>query len=330
LQRRLLEEESKRQEEMKSLFEIIQVEPQVFSNFLEDVEYEFNRVDETLKKTDMSTHEVLVDIYQSVHSIKSNAVILGLNSFGNKVHELESKIKALREQEGEVPFNDMLNLTMDLEHLSLEKDGFKTTIEKINSYKTTNSGGQPHPQNMFIDSLARTVSKAAGDMEKKIRFVADGVNNEAVEKGPKRLMKEVVMQLIRNSVVHGIEKPEDRIAKGKNETGTIRLSIKYMDDKIHVRLEDDGGGLNYKKISEKALGLNLIKKEDENNKDVLLKTIFSPGFSTAENEGVHAGRGIGLNLVRDRVREGGGTIKVQTLEGKGTAFNLFFPKTSEA
>jgi chemotaxis protein histidine kinase CheA len=133
------------------------------------------------------------------------------------------------------------------------------------------------------------------------------------------------MQLIRNSVAHGIEKAEERLAKGKNGTGKIWLSIKLLDDKIHVRLADDGKGLDYNKIREKALKLQLIKKEDGENKDILLKAIFSPGFSTAENEGMHAGRGVGLNLVRDRVREAKGSIKLQSEAGKGTVFNLFFP-----
>jgi two-component system chemotaxis sensor kinase CheA len=90
-------------------------------------------------------------------------------------------------------------------------------------------------------------------------------------------------------------------------------------------LIDDGRGLDFKKISQKALSMNMVKKEDAANKGALLKAIFAPGFSTAETEGVHAGRGIGLNLVRDRVHAVKGTIKLQTEWGKGTAFNIFLP-----
>jgi two-component system chemotaxis sensor kinase CheA len=333
LERRLAEEETKRQEEMRSIFELIQVDPNVFADFLGDAEYEFTRIDETLKNQKLSAHDALVEVYQSVHAIKSNAVILGLNTFGEKVHTLESQIKKLREMETEVPFDEMLHLTVALENLSKEKDGFKTVIDRINSFKVGGSNeGQKKNQNQYvlIETLTKTTSRAAGDMGKQIKFVAADIDPVAIEKGPRRLIKEVLMQLIRNSVVHGIEKPEVRRAKGKNETGVIKLSIKTDGKVIQVKLMDDGGGLDFAKIRDKALTLNLIKKEDANNKNILLNAIFLPGFSTAETEGVHAGRGIGLNLVRDRVRDAKGTIKLQSEPGKGTLFCILFPVLNTA
>jgi len=328
LQEQLREEETKRQEEMQSIFELIQVDRGAFGDFLEDVEYEFGRIDHTLKNSDISTHQVLVEVYQSVHAIKSNSVILGLNVFGNKVHSLESKIKVLREQEEEVSFSEMLNLTMELEKLSQEKEGFKATIEKIQTLTGGSKGvkeGGRQGKNVLAESLIKTAEKAAADMGKKVQFVVEGIDSEAVEKGPRRVMKEVLMQLVRNCVAHGVEPPEERLARGKNETGVIRLSIKLVGEKIHVKLGDDGGGLDFDKIRKKAEQMHLIKKEDGNNKDLLLKAIFAPGFSTAETEGVHAGRGIGLNLVRDRVRDVKGSIKLQSEPGKGTIFNIFIP-----
>jgi len=325
LQLRLAEEESRRQEEMRSIFELIQVDPTVFSDFLGDAEYEFTRIDETLKNDDLSAHEALVEVYQSVHAIKSNAVILGLNTFGDKVHALESQIKKMREQETEVPFDDMLHLTMELEKLSKEKDGFKTVIDRINSFKVGTGDGKKQNEYVLIESLTKATNRAASDMGKKVKFVASEINPLALEKGPRRVIKEVLMQLIRNSVVHGVELPDERVAKGKKETGVIQLSIKTDGKIIQVKLIDDGRGLDFKKISQKALSMNMIKKEEAADKGALLKAIFAPGFSTAETEGVHAGRGIGLNLVRDRVHAAKGTIKLQTEWGKGTAFNIFLP-----
>ena len=149
-----------------------------------------------------------------------------------------------------------------------------------------------------------------------------------VDKKLGRVIKGVLMQMIRNAVVHGIEMPEDRIAKGKNETGTIRLSIKRDDNTIHVRLRDDGNGLDFNKIRERAVQMNLIQAEDEDNRDALINVLFEPGFSTAETEGGHAGRGIGLNLVKDRVTGMNGSIKLQTEANKGTVFNIYFPLES--
>jgi len=164
-------------------------------------------------------------------------------------------------------------------------------------------------------------------LEKQIKFISSEIDPEAIDKGPRRVMKEILMQLIRNSALHGIEMPDDRKAKGKNEMGVIKLSIKMTEDRknIHIKLIDDGKGLDYKKIANRALEKNLIKPEDANNPDVLMKVIFMPGFSTADTETVHGGRGIGLNLVRDRIKEVKGTIKVKSETNKGTLFFISLP-----
>ena len=331
LQQRLAEEEARRQEEMQSFFELIQVQPDVFKDFMSDMEHELSAIDNIQKNDTLSTHEALVKIYQSIHAIKSNAVILGLNVFGEKVHSLESKIKKLREVEGEVPFSEMLNLTMDIEKLSNEKENFKEIIERFNTYvnKEGKSEDSSKEQNtkIMVDSLEKAASKAAEDSGKRVNLIADDIDAEAMEKGPRRIMKDILTQLIRNAVVHGIEDPETRKENGKDESGTIKLSIKLTGDRrnIEIKCLDDGAGLDYEKIGERALSKNLIKPENINNQSVLVKTIFAPGFSTAATEDMHAGRGIGLNLVRDRIKEANGSVKLRSESGKGVLFHVTLP-----
>ena len=329
LQQRLADEEARRQEEMQSLFELIQVEPGVFSDFMQDMEYEFDTITSILKNDALTTHEALVKTYQSVHAIKSNAVILGLNIFGNKAHNLESNIKRLREMESDVPFAEMLDLALEIEKLTVEKEGFKDIIDKLQVYSRSGGAAGSERQNVkvLVESLTKTALKAAEDMEKQIKFIANDIDVQAIDVGPRRVIKEILMQLIRNSAVHGIERPDMRTSKGKNETGIIRLSIK-MDEsgkKINIKLSDDGQGLDYKKIAEKALSSSLIKKGDEDNREALNKAIFAPGFSTAKTESVHGGRGIGLNLVRDRIKEVNGNIKLRSEDDKGVLFLITIP-----
>jgi two-component system chemotaxis sensor kinase CheA len=323
LQKRLAEEEKIRQEEMRSLFELINVDPQVFNVFIEDAEYEFKQIDDILKNSEFSVHEMLVETYKSVHAIKSNAVILGLATFGDKVHALESRIKKMRETE-DVSFDDILKLTLDIEKLSQEKEKFSVTLSRINSVRS--NAKQKSNEDVLIESLMRATEKASEDLQKKVQFVVDSIDSGIMERGPRRVIKEVLMQLVRNSVVHGVEAPEVRLAKGKAETGVIHLAIKQEDNMIHIRLRDDGGGINFARIGEKALANGFCKDEEEaKDKNKLLLAIFSPGFSTAESETVHGGRGIGLNIVRDKVNELGGSLKVQTEQDKGTAFHLYIP-----
>jgi len=326
LQKRLEEEETRRQEETQAVFELIQVQPDVFSDFMADMEHEFDTIDKIQKNETLSVHDSLVKIYQSIHAIKSNAVILGLNVFGNKVHNLESKIKKLREIEGEIPFTDLLDLTMEIDKLSNERDSFRDIIGRLESY-AAGSGNKGQNIKVLIDSLTKTTNRAAEDQEKLIKFIAKDIDAEAIEKGPRRVLKEILMQLIRNSAVHGIELPEVRKARGKSETGIIKLLINIAADRknIQIRLSDDGNGLDYKKIAERAVSRGLIKEEDKNNKDLLLKIIFAPGFSTADTESMHAGRGIGLNLVRDRIKEINGSVRLRSEDGKGVVFLISVP-----
>jgi two-component system chemotaxis sensor kinase CheA len=320
LQRKLAQEEQKLQEEMHALFEIIQVDPRVFSDFLEDLEYEFERIHTILEDPGPSSSEAVVNIYQSVHAIKSNALIVGLNSFSTKVHGLESKIKALREQE-EIRMEDILGLAIDIEQLMLERDKFRNTIDKIRDFKVS-SGGKQYDQ-VLIESLNRAVGRAAKDTGKQVRLEVERLDVDVLEEIPRRQMKEVLLQLVRNAVYHGIEAPEVREQRGKGREGVIQLGIQREGDKFEIILRDDGVGLNFEKIRERAKDLHIITSaEMEEDRNRLLQVIFAPGFSTAGEEGLYGGRGMGLNLVQDRIRDLGGSIEVQTEAGKGVTFIL--------
>jgi chemotaxis protein histidine kinase CheA len=136
----------------------------------------------------------------------------------------------------------------------------------------------------------------------------------------------VLTQLVRNAVYHGIEAPDHRMAKGKDESGCITLSISLSGGKIVVQLNDDGKGLDFQAIRNKARSTGLVTDEKQlEDRNSLLQVLFSPGFSTAEEAGMHAGRGIGLNLVKDRVKEMKGAIKLQSEDGKGTTFRILIP-----
>jgi two-component system chemotaxis sensor kinase CheA len=323
LQKQLAEEEGKREEEMRALFQVIQVEPRVFGDFLEDAEYEFNQINDILKDKKLSAAEAMVRIYQSVHAIKSNAVILGLDNFGNKLHELENKIKDIRDKE-EISFEDVLHVAVELENIMREKDKFKETITRLQSFKGGDSRRQD--RHVLIETLNKACEKAAAAQNKKARLIIEDIAGIVLEHGPRRVIKEVLTQLVRNSVYHGIENPEERENRGKNPEGQIKLSIKFDNATIHIKLGDDGRGLDFERIRRKAEGLHMLRSKAEGeDKGYLSQVIFSPGFSTAETADVYAGRGIGLNLVKEKIRELRGSIKLHTEPGKGTCFNLFIP-----
>jgi len=324
LERQLAEEASKREEEMRALFQVIQVDSAVFGDFIEDTEHEFDSINDTLKNTTLTAKDAMVGIYQSVHAIKSNALILGLENFSAKLHELEDTIKKFRDSD-EVTFENVLHVAVELEKLMKEKDKFRDITAKIDSFRANTGDKGNQNQYVLIQTLTKACEKASGALGKKVTLNVDNLDTSALEKGPRRIIKEMLTQLVRNSVYHGIESPEERKKAGKKPEGIIRLSITHEDNQIYIKLSDDGRGLDFQKIREKALKQKIIRKENADDKNYLIQAIFSPGFSTAESADLHAGRGIGLNLVRDRLKQLHGTIKLSSEPGKGTVFHLHIP-----
>jgi two-component system chemotaxis sensor kinase CheA len=330
LRQQLADTESRQQQEMRSLFEIIHVDPVIFADFVEDLEYEFGRINETMKDASLSTQDAMELVFQSVHAIKSNALIIGLDGFGAKVHELESDLKKLREQKN-ISLEELLHITVEIEKIMRENDRFRASIDKIRSFnlQSSRTGKERDPEHVLVETLLKASQRVSADLEKKVRFEVRELDPLALEQGPRRIIKEVLLQLVRNSVYHGIEAPRERRSAGKDEEGLIGLSILVRDDKIHIKLQDDGQGLNFDHIRQKAEELHILKEGQEEDKDALLRAIFVPGFSTASGSGFHAGRGVGLNLVQDRIRGLRGSIKLRTTPGKGTIFNIYIPLDQE-
>jgi len=327
LKRQLLEAESLRENEMRSLFQVIQLDPRVLRDFIDDAEFEFEKINNTLKDKNSLQQDVLVGMYQSIHAIKSNALILNLESLSQRLHKLESSIKKLQQEyKSAVPFEGFLGLVLELNEAMNEIDKLKGNVSKIESFRMVSSGDKDQEAYVLIETLTRACSKTQSALGKKVRFVAEDIDEGILEYAPRRIIKEVLTQLVRNAVYHGIETPAERKARGKETEGEIRLSIKHMDGQIIINLSDNGKGIDFNRIRKTALDSNLLRNpEQANDTRYLLKVLFSPGFSTIGKADFHAGRGIGLNLVKDRVKDLNGKISVATEPGKGTTFTISIP-----
>ncbi|MDR2418373.1 MAG: hypothetical protein LBD79_04900 [Treponema sp.] len=345
LRKQLEEEAAKRDEEMRSLFEVVHVEPTILMTFSEDATY---NLDESLtllreeKNADGNIDAALVRLYQLIHAIKSDAYIVGLSVYGDKLHSLESEIKRLRDRGDGAPAltpDDIAMLTTQLEEMEAEKDKLFNILVQLH----TATSQKQDEQDILMASLKRACERVAADLNKQVRFEPDNIDPDALKAAPYRQLKAILIQLVRNAVYHGIELPEQRSATGKDETGVIRFSLQrqeknttttvsatatpqaqFSHSALLITIQDDGVGLNFDKIRSKALAQGLIT-EDETDQDKLLGALFQPGFSTAETEGAHAGRGIGLNLVQEEVYALRGSIKIHSERGKGTAFIISIP-----
>lgn len=317
----LKEEESKRQTEMQTLFEIVQIEPAVFHEFIEDTDYQFARLNSTLKRQDFPLHQIIISFYQTIHAIKSNAAILGLEVFAAKCHTLEDEIKQIQDK-AEATFVDLMHLTLELDKVFMERDKLKQTLEKITSFRK-----QYFTESIFIISVRKAIERIAEETGKLAILNAENVDDDIIKSDLRNILKEIVLQLARNAVYHGIEDPETRLSYHKAEYGTISLSIQKRDNTIEIVFSDDGRGIALSSVKEKAVQENLLPPE-ENNQDQILSVLFMPGFSTSIEENLNAGRGIGLSLVADRLKEINGNISITAKEGTGTAFTMHIPYES--
>jgi two-component system chemotaxis sensor kinase CheA len=207
-----------------------------------------------------------------------------------------------------------------------ELDQLKATVSKIENFRTISDREKSQDHYVLVETLTRVCNKSQTALDKKVRFVVEGIDDVVLEYGPRRVIKEVLTQLVRNAVYHGIERPDERTPLGKEPEGEIRLSIRYRDNQIIIKLTDNGGGIDFGRIRQTAEELNLVHNKNEaNDKNFLLKTLFAPGFSTLGQADFYAGRGMGLSLVKDRIKDLHGNIAVSTTKGKGTTFTITIP-----
>jgi two-component system chemotaxis sensor kinase CheA len=140
-------------------------------------------------------------------------------------------------------------------------------------------------------------------------------------------LSDPMIHLIRNAVDHALESPGDRLAKGKVRSGKITLWAGHEGDRVAIRVEDDGRGLDREKIVRKGIALGMVPTGTPVDDPRVVSLIFEPGFSTRDSVGDLSGRGVGLDVVRDAVRALRGSVAVESSPGKGTAFIFRLPLT---
>lgn len=177
-----------------------------------------------------------------------------------------------------------------------------------------------------FQKLARAVRDMTRKSGKKVDLQMFGEDTE-VDRSIIELIGDPLMHMIRNAMDHGVEKPSDRIAAGKSETGTVILKAYHKGGKVYFDIEDDGQGLDKEKILAKALEKNLIEPGKDLTDQEIYKLIFQPGFSTAARVTDISGRGVGMDVVKKNVDAMRGHLDIESELGKGTKFSMKLPLT---
>lgn len=178
---------------------------------------------------------------------------------------------------------------------------------------------------MPLERLVRDLARQTG---KEVRLSLSGTDTE-VDRRILDELRDPLMHMVRNTVDHGIELPEERQHAGKPVHGTLHLAASQRGDRVQITVEDDGRGLDVDAIRETALRRNLLTPERADQIDTtgLIEMIFAPGFSTRGTVSELSGRGVGMDVVREHVSRLGGDINVRSTPGAGTCFTITVPLT---
>ncbi|MDR2787552.1 MAG: Hpt domain-containing protein, partial [Candidatus Accumulibacter sp.] len=182
------------------------------------------------------------------------------------------------------------------------------------------------PFHSLTDRLYRVVRQASKDLDKRANLEIKGGQIE-LDRSVLDKIAAPLEHMLRNAVAHGIEKRAERVARGKPEIGEILLSLKQEGNEIALVLSDDGAGLDYARIRERAVAAGLLGADEVADEARLAGFIFAPGFSTAEALSQTAGRGVGMDVVRTEIASLGGRVEVESRAGQGSEFHLILPLT---
>lgn len=184
------------------------------------------------------------------------------------------------------------------------------------------------PVEIVFNRFPRIIRSLAKETNKSIELITKGANTE-VDRTIIDELSEPLIHLIRNSVDHGLETREERIANGKPETGIIILNAYHEGNNVIIEVTDDGRGIDVVKIREQIVKKGLVSEDVAMEMDVsrLISYIFNPGFTTSESVSNISGRGVGLDVVKTSIESLGGIVEVSTVLGKGTSFHIRLPIT---
>jgi two-component system, chemotaxis family, sensor kinase CheA len=178
----------------------------------------------------------------------------------------------------------------------------------------------------MFHKMKRLVRDLATRQEKLIQLVLEGEDTE-LDRNIVEKLGDPLVHMIRNAVDHGLEDPNDRIAKGKLELGTIRLSASHQRGGIVIRIQDDGRGLDRERILDTAIKCGLMNASENLTDSEIFSLIFLPGFSTVEKITELSGRGVGMDVVKRNIENLRGKIEIRSLPGRGTTFTILLPLT---
>src|ERR1700722_5787071 len=352
LARELQSSQNQAQAQVDTLLGILHVDPTQLASFLNDSNAAMKMINAVLRepaREENAFRKKLDTLFRQVHSVKGEAAALGLSSIESRAHSFEDDLKGLREK-SDLSGNDFLPLVIKLDDLltHLQSVGdLVSRLARLHGAATTRDEPESHTDTAVIEHggseiVARADSNVTSMLQQLTARVAFENNKEAalqcmgfdsIPHEYRRIVKDIAVQAVRTSIVHGLESASDRLGAGKPTQGQLKLIFQELGDAGYKLIaEDDGQGLSTEKIKQAALKKGFVTPEKAAALDAkqVFSLLFQPGFSTVENATKDAGRGVGMNLMAGLMQQIGGKVSVATVPGKFTRLTLSLPPVKRA
>lgn len=324
LEHNLEKEKEQHDRQIEMIGHILNVDTQILNAFIANT---YTRVEEMndILKSDAQIHAKAQSLFRKMHSLKGEASAIGMASFVSLAEQGEEKLTVLRKQNN-VSGQDFLGLTVILDGILDLTQFVENLINRLRavaqSAHTTNVQNTTDWERYFGDYAEQIAERQSKDVS--MNFT--GFDEANLSEKASKLCQDVGIQLLKNAIVHGIETPEERLAVGKIPVGKITMMLSTVGGKHRLSILDDGAGINLDKIRQKALELGMMTHEEADNapSEQLYALMFSSGFSTANEVDEDAGRGVGMDIVREWVEGMNGDIKVESVAGLHTKITVDF------
>ena len=323
LERELAASQEAARGDVEDLIRVLEHEPVLLQDFLVGTRSRLHDLNQGLREVEHATQcrALLQEAAGMVHGIKGEAAALGLAALMRQAHAMEDTLAPLMRRD-DLSGEDLIPVALALSQVQEQVERLWRVFDRVGRLA---SGASPDASRLveaMVDNLKALSERVAHSMSKQVQLTAH-IADPTLPAGVAQALREALPQLVRNAVVHGIEHPDERARQGKPPVGELRLEIaRQSDGRIEVTLSDDGRGIEVPALRERA---SRMRRDTAALTDSqLLGLIFDPDFTTATEVTEHAGRGVGLSLVRQIAEKAGARLRVMTMPRSYTRFVLQF------
>jgi Amt family ammonium transporter len=323
-----------RDQEMQLFYKLLHLDPASLKEFLQGFRSKIGQINQMMETGQNAPREVLKHSFRLLHSIKGEAALLELDFLADSAHALEDRIQELQAKSS-LENSDFLGFAMRFGEFQETGRRMEGLVDRLASFQsaflTDNRKATLDPyRGALAVRLEGLVERTAADTARQVDLDLTKFEMEPLEAHAGR-WRDILVQLTRNAVVHGIEPPADRRSAGKSPRGTVQLITERRGKQVTVIVRDDGRGIDPADLARRAIlaGVSEAKVKTWSKTDYV-RFLFTDGVSTADTATKAAGRGVGLSLVGALVKEAGGRLGVRFETGRFAEFQVTLPDPRNA